>query len=314
MHLSKLYSKCESSNVVLPNNEEESTYLTTQQKQSLLIQRQIIIKHECFEEFHKEFKNFIQNLHQEFEKSYKNRDSGSRLFLVNDIAKSTQVIQCLYTSKMKKNRLHVRANSPFFDIESSTTEDLPNGIQFDQMYPNCITTPLCKLVYAFDRQLIRDASNLKFEKNKSVYEVFNVLNICDESNKKLRKVIYNFINPKMFDIGNHLKKILNSDTTRIMMIVDRKTMVTNKNLLTNKSIVGLILFGGHEKYGYVIDYLAINYEKRYNSFGPLLINLSQLSSSKIMQKKTMHTNLSGRKQFTVLILDVEKRLWNSIHH
>ena len=79
----------------------------------------------------------------------------------------------------------------------------------------------------------------------------------------------------MIDIGNHLKKIFNSDTTRVIMIVDRKTMVENKNVLTNTSIVGVILFGGHDKYGYVIDYLAINYEKRYKSFGALLINLSQ---------------------------------------
>ena len=68
--------------------------------------------------------------------------------------------------------------------------------------------------------------------------------------------------------------------------MDRKTMVEHKNILTNKSIVGVILFGGHDKYGHVIDYLAINYEKRFNSFGPLLINLSQLISSKIMQRKT----------------------------
>ena len=286
MNITRLYSKCEASNVVLPVNEKEKTYLTTQQKQRLLVQRQKIIKHEYFEDFHKEFKNYIQHLHQEFDQSYKNKSSTSRLFLVNDITKSTQTIQCLYTSKMKKVRLHVRANCPFFDIESCSQETLPKDIEIDQKYPNCITTPLWKLVYAFDRQLLRDASNLKYDKNKSVYEVFNVLNIHEESNKKLQKIIYNFINPKMFDIGNHLMNILNSKTTRIIMIVDRKQMVTNKGVLTNKSIVGLILFGGHDKYGYVIDYLAINYNKRYNSFGPLLINLSQLTSSKIMQRIT----------------------------
>ena len=89
------------SDVVLQNNEEEDTYLT-QQKQSLLVKRQKIIKHEHFEDFHVEFKNFIQDLHQEFDKSYNNRSSGSRLFLVNKIGKSTQVVQCLYISKMEK--------------------------------------------------------------------------------------------------------------------------------------------------------------------------------------------------------------------
>ena len=76
------------------------------------------------------------------------------------------------------------------------------------------------------------------------------------------------------------------DKTRIIMIVDSKAMAGNKNVLTNKSIVGVILFGGHDKYVYVIDYLAINYDKRYNSFGPLLINFSQLISSKILQRNT----------------------------
>ena len=50
-------------------------------------------------------------------------------------------------------------------------------------------------------------------------------------------------------------------------------------------MIGVIIFGGHKKEGYVIDYIAIESEYRNNSFGPLSISFSQTFTCQIIKKK-----------------------------
>ena len=61
-------------------------------------------------------------------------------------------------------------------------------------------------------------------------------------------------------------------------------MDSDDGVLSCESIVGVIIFGGHCKDGFLIDYLVIGPDYKYLSFGALLINIAQLYLSLLIKK------------------------------
>ena len=64
--------------------------------------------------------------------------------------------------------------------------------------------------------------------------------------------------------------------------------------------------GAHDKHGYVIEHIAIDNSYRNNSFGPFLINKSQIFSSMII--KNMSFDKRFKKVYTVFLACIKKQV------
>ncbi len=95
----------------------------------------------------------------------------------------------------------------------------------------------------------------------------------------IKKSIQEFFHEILINIEQNLSKVLEKDDTKILLIIDREELVISNDILESKNIVAAIIFGVHNQFGTVIDYLAVHASKQYNSLGPILLNLSQLYSS-----------------------------------
>ena len=82
-----------------------------------------------------------------------------------------------------------------------------------------------------------------------------------------------------------MSSILLQEDTRILLLIDNRITTDNEKKNCQECMIDVIIFGGRKKEGYVIDYIAIDGECRNNSFGPLLISLSQTFSCQIIKKK-----------------------------
>ncbi len=102
----------------------------------------------------------------------------------------------------------------------------------------------------------------------------------------------------MINIEQNLSKVLEKDDTKILLIINREELDTSNGILESKNIVAGIIFGVHNQFGTVIDYLAVHALKWYNSFGPILLNLSQVYSSIIIKKKSL---ISSKKMLYLLL-------------
>ena len=90
------------------------------------------------------------------------------------------------------------------------------------------------------------------------------------------------------------------------MIVNNELLHQNENKIDEKNMVGVIIFGAHDKHGYVIDYIAIDNSYCNNSFGPVLINMSQIFSSMII--KNMSFGKRFKKVCTVFLACIKKEV------
>ena len=79
----------------------------------------------------------------------------------------------------------------------------------------------------------------------------------------------------MVNIQENVTRILTTENTSVIMIVNRHQFDSDDGVLSRESIVGVIIFGGHCTDGFLIDYLVIRPNYKYLSFGALLINIAQ---------------------------------------
>ena len=113
------------------------------------------------------------------------------------------------------------------------------------------------------------------KQKRFIFELFNIFDIHMEMNYALRLIIIDFITNGLVNIQENVTRILTTENTSVIMIVNRHQLDSDDGVLSRESIVGVIIFGGHCTDGFLIDYLVIRPNYKYLSFGALLINIAQ---------------------------------------
>ena len=234
----------------------------------------------------------------------------------HEIQKSTQAPMIILTKDMATNSKHVNPQSETFFKCTLESLKFEKNISRHTEHTNCLVIPLKKVLFKFDRKGLHNQANKTFQyltkenttKNLYIFQVFNVFNICANDHQYLRDKIYKFVirifSGKEVSI---LSKILLQEDTRVLMIINNELLHQNENKIDEKNIVGVIIFRAHDKHGYVIDYIAIDNSYRNNSFGPVLINMSQIFSPMII--KNMNFGKQFKKVYTVFFSLYQERSW-----
>ena len=203
---------------------------------------------------------------------------------------------------MATNSKHVNPQSETFF--KCTLESLQFGknISRHTEHTNCLVIPLKKVLFKFDRKRLHNQANKTFQyltkekttKNLYTFQVLNVFNISANDHQYLRDEINKFVTRIFSDKEDSiLSTILLQEDTRVLMIVNNELLHQSENKIDEKNMVGVIIFGAHDKHGYVIDYIAIDNSYCNNSFGPVLINMSQTQAALSKRRAFSNCKLSN---------------------
>ena len=197
------------------------------------------------------------------------------------ITKSSQKTSAMIDPLMRQCKENLTPKMlKFCNVDLSST--MPAGFTRDDKYPNCITTPMKNLLDKNDRPRLIECGNLHIARKllnsckgrKRLYEVYKVFGNSDKDSIT-KKIIESFFKYIFQDFDEHIDWMMENPEIEILLIVNRESLLTN-GILSNKSIVGSIMFSVHGTVGTSINALGIDPEYRYNSFGPFLIHLSQV--------------------------------------
>ena len=299
------------SNIVI-DSEEQNFNIKDEEMRSIIQQRMDIMKHNDFTAMINEFKIFLQEHHYQLDELVRKK---SEVVSSHEIQKSTQAPMIILTKDMATNSKHVNPQSETFF--KCTLESLQFGknISRHTEHTNCLVIPLKKVLFKFDCKRLHNQANKTFQyltkekttKNLYTFQVLNVFNISANDHQYLRDEINKFVTRIFSDKEDSiLSKILLQENTRVLMIVNNELLHQSENKIDEKNMVGVIIFGAHDKHGYVIDYIAIDNSYRNNSFGPLLINMSQIFSSMII--KNMSFGKRFKKVYTVFLACIKKEV------
>ena len=231
-----------------------------------------------FDQMEDDIKNAIRSQYFHIDsESYKVDDGNTR----HNIQKSSQhsrtiIDELMYTCKESINRTTVK----FASLELNSV--LPKNVYIDEMYPNCITTGLKYLLHKDDRPRLIDCGNMHVhtkyfnicKSRKKYYELYRVLNNHLKSSPT-KECIREFFRSIFQNFDEHIDWMMENEEIKIILLVNRENFL-NDNTLSLSSIVGGVLYSVQGTIGTCINAIAIHSDYRYNSFGPLLIYLSQI--------------------------------------
>ena len=260
---------------------------------TIIGQRTDIMKHSEFSHMNDELKEYLQSQHTELDESIR---TDSKEYSSQEIEKSSQISQVILTDNMIEKLKSVNpAAESFFKVSLDDMTGSDISSYKHPLYHNCLMIPMKKTLFKFDRKKLILRGNAKYEvqctdgktKKIPVLIILNVLGIGKNENEFIRDEIYKFVSGIFSNKQDEvLSSILLREDTRILLLIDDKISNEKGKKICQECMLGVIIFGGHKKEGYVIDYIAIDNNSRNNSFGPLLISLSQMFSCQIIKKKS----------------------------
>ena len=299
--------------------KKDAGKLSQAKKNTVVLHRHNIKNHPEYDEAVFELKEYLQSLHQNYDLVADGKQTN-----VNEqpsissqaINKSSQLSVLLQPQQnIQKNQ----GNSTyFFKCLPIKGKIYNHNVYIDQQYENCVVIPMQQILNLNDHPVLYSKCLESFQdkdedfdpmnkksKIKKHYkiELVNVFNIHEEKNSDIRQIVFNFFTTELANIESTIAKTLSSKSTRVLLIIDRDSVKSNNGEIDNKNLFGAIMFGGHSKHGFIIDYLAVNKLERYYGLGTHLLHLSQLYSliiikdqcGKMFKNRMCTTYLTCRK-------------------
>ena len=277
---------------IIINFKQDHGNISDGDMRTIISQRTDIMKHTKFSEMNYEFKEYLQKQHTELDESIR---KNSKRFSSQKIQKSSQTSQVILTDNMIDKLKSINPNAEgFFRVALNDTEGSDKTSYRDPSYNNCLMIPLKKVLFKFDRKRIILQANSKYDiqstdkktKKLPALILVTVLEIHKKENEHIRDEIYKFVTGIFSNKEDKvLTSVLVQEDTRVLILISDKVANEKGKKICQECMIAVIIFGGHQKEGFVIDYLAIESSCRNHSFGPLLINLSQMFSCQIIKKK-----------------------------
>ena len=305
-------------NIVVDGHQDEINF-PDKSRSLILQQRKFIESHSSFEKTLFDFKTYIQHtheLHDHLALGKKDPHPEESLVSSQIVSKSSQRSTILPIEK--QNPKNIGVTTYFFLNKPENEKNFTHHVYCDPMYNNCLVIPLKHMVTENDHPLIYLKSQQTYHDKDQDYKpnakktkplkqyVFELMNIFDlhaDSNSEMRETIVKFFTTELVGIEKTIGKLVKNETTKVLLIVHRNRILSNDGIIDDKSIKGAIMFGGHCKHGFTVDYLAVSKDNRYLSIGTLLINFAQVYSSLLIKnqnngkqfKKVYKTFLACRK-------------------
>lgn len=244
------------------------------------------------------FTNYTKNL---FEKLSRRSTSRSIKRLVDTpIVKSSQ--KPMVADPIEKyKKIHPKIESI---ADLSEERHIISDYFVDSNNDNCYSIPLKDIVLpSIDRRIIVHASNCKLieeerRNNKEyAYEFGWAFNLHAAGNKQIQEVVYKFLNSIFVNEARHIRKLLKTPSTMVLMIIDRQSTLSDK--ITESSVVSLIMFGVDDMLGTCIDFIGTILDFNGMSFGPFLLHNAQIFGKKAIQR--LSKNILKNNITTVLM-------------
>lgn len=242
-----------------------------------------------------------------------NEDKGDAKHLIE---KSSQNARPLIDEVMEECKERITSNMiKFASVELNRV--LPKVFTRDDKYSNCITAALKHLLHKNDRTRLLECANITIPSKllgaskgrKSQYEVYRVFN-NDETDSPTKSIIESFFKSIFKNFDEHIEWMMKTKDMKILLIVNREIFLTD-GILSNKSIVGGVIFATHNTTATTINAIGIHASYRYNSFGPFLIHLSQIFGAYDIDVKSngvatrnFHTYLACRMYLTEFYMSI----------
>ena len=174
----------------------------------------------------------------------------------------------------------------------------------DSNNQNCYSIPLHDIVIpSIDRGIIVHASNCKLieeeqRNNKEYAYGFGwAFNLHAAGNKQIQEVVYKFLNSMFVNEARHIRKLLKTTSTMVLMIIARQSPWSDK--ITESSVISLIMFGVDDMLGTCIDFIGTIINFGGMSFGPFLLHNAQIFGKKAIQR--LSKNILKNNTTTVLM-------------
>ena len=271
--MEKVVKDIQPQNIVV-NSLQDERNISKESKSLILKHRLYIASHSYFPECLFEFKTYIQQTHE----LYDHWSSGNINPLPNEpkisnqiISKSSQKSTILQIEKEKLKNMGV--TNYFFNNKPENDRKFTHHVYCDPMYNNCLVIPLKHMITENDNPLLYDRSQETYQDKdqdynpntkkakplkKYILELVNVFDVHAESNTEIRETILQFFTGILFNIDTTIKKVVKNESTRVLLIVHRNRILSNNGTIDNESIVGAVMFGGHSKDGFTVNYLAVS--------------------------------------------------------
>ena len=209
--------------------------------------------------------------------SYKNNEGNSRHIIEKSSQKSRTIIdELMHECKECLNFTTVK----FASLELTTV--LPKNFYIDEKYPNCIATGIKYLLHKYDRQRLIDCGNMHvhpkyFQTCKSRKKYYEIYKVCNNHllSSPTKGIIESFFKHIFENFDEHIDWMMENEEIKIILLINREQFLED-NALSLSSIVGGVLYSVHGTVGTCINAIGIHADYRYNSFGPLLVYLSQI--------------------------------------
>ena len=173
----------------------------------------------------------------------------------------------------------------------------------DTRNENFYTVPFHKVVCrSTDRKILVHASTCKvpqdyYDSNKEyAYEFGWVNNLNQKNNKQISDVIYEYLHLVFEGESQHIKTLLQCETTTVIMVLNIEK--NTDNIIDVSNIVSLVMFGNDDWMGTCIDFISTTLPFTGMSFGPFLLHTAQVIGSRAIQRRT---DDSVKENFTTVL-------------